>query len=440
MPHFQTRSSPTHFSQTPLTSLVPLQAPSGSEKPVEINDDDAQGSEAAIVIAEGDIQTGEVLGQVLADLNHSIVIVNTVDQFWSTLEQYGVKLLVLDSLLPPSGGYELCRVLRQAVNHCSLPILLTGFRNDISFTEKAFEMGATDYLTKPFHPPEILSRVRTQLSLLSLQRRIFEQLEEQRIQQSGRKVTLLLSLQQRLRIQSQRLQAKNILLQHEIAERREIERALRETQARSDSLLLNILPAPIADRLKRGESSLADRYEEATILFADIVDFTPLATHLSPLELMEILNQIFSTFDRLVDKFQLEKIKTIGDAYMVAGGVPVHRPDHAEAVMEMAIAMRKAIRKFKRECGTPLQLRIGINTGAVVAGIIGLKKFTYDLWGDAVNVASRMESQGLPGRIQVTESTYNQLKNRYNFEEWGVVNIKRKGKMPTYFFIDRKST
>ena len=260
------------------------------------------------------------------------------------------------------------------------------------------------------------------------------------MQESGRKVTLLLSLQQKLRIQSERLQAKNMLLQHEIAERREIEVALRETQARSDSLLLNILPASIADRLKQGESTLADRYEEATILFADIVDFTPLATHLSPLELMEILNQIFSTFDRLVDEFQLEKIKTIGDAYMVAAGVPIPRSDHAEAVMEMAIAMRKSIRKFKRECGKPLQLRIGINTGAVVAGIIGLKKFTYDLWGDAVNIASRMESQGLPGRIQVTESTYDQLKNRYNFEEWGVVNIKGKGKMTTYFFIDRKST
>lgn len=434
MPHLQPRSSSNHLSQTSLTSLVPL---SVSENPGEVNDDDL---EVAIVIAEGDIHTAEALREILGDLNHLIVIVNTVDQVWTILEQYIVKLLVLDSSLPPLGGYELCRVLRQTANHCSLPILLTGFRNDIGFTERAFEMGATDYLTKPFYTPEILSRVRIQLSLLSLQRRVFEQLEEQRMQESGRKVTLLLSLQQKLRIQSERLQAKNMLLQHEIAERREIEVALRETQARSDSLLLNILPASIADRLKQGESTLADRYEEATILFADIVDFTPLATHLSPMELMEILNQIFSTFDRLVDEFQLEKIKTIGDAYMVAAGVPIPRSDHAEAVMEMAIAMRKSIRKFKRECGKPLQLRIGINTGAVVAGVIGLKKFTYDLWGDAVNIASRMESQGLPGRIQVTESTYDQLKNRYNFEEWGVVNIKGKGKMTTYFFIDRKST
>jgi len=434
MPHLHPRSSPTHFSQTSLRSLVPLP---GSENPGEVNNDNR---EAAIVIAEGDIHTAEALRKILGDMNHLIVVVNTVDEVRNILEQYGVKLLVLDSALPPGGGYELCRVLRQTINHCSLPILLTGFRNDIGFTERAFEMGATDYLTKPFYTPEILSRVRTQLSLFSLQRRVFEQLEEQRLQESGRKVTLLLSLQQKLRIQSERLQAKNMLLQHEIAERREIEVALRETQARSDSLLLNILPASIADRLKQGESTLADRYEEATILFADIVDFTPLATHLSPMELMEILNQIFSTFDRLVDEFQLEKIKTIGDAYMVAAGVPIPRSDHAEAVMEMAIAMRKSIRKFRRECGKPLQLRIGINTGAVVAGVIGLKKFTYDLWGDAVNIASRMESQGLPGRIQVTESTYNQLKNRYNFEEWGVVNIKGKGKMTTYFFIDRKST
>ncbi len=255
--------------------------------------------------------------------------------------------------------------------------------------------------------------------------------------QSNNHLKLLLALQSQLRAQSERLWAKNILLEHEVQERQTIENALREAHAQSDRLLRNILPDPIADRLKGGEGCLADRYEEATILFADIVDFTPFSSQLSPLELMEILNQIFSSFDRLVEHFGLEKIKTIGDAYMVAGGVPVYRPDHAEVIMELAIAMRREIRKFKHQSGQPLRLRIGINTGAVVAGVIGIRKFSYDLWGDAVNIASRMESQGLPGRIQVTTHTYQRLAHLYNFEEW-VVNVKGKGQMTNYFLIDRK--
>ena len=395
--------------------------------------------QGAIVIATPDRESGNALAHILEDVHYPLFFAWSEGEFWGILEQYSIFLVILDSLFAPSGGYVLCEVLRQAVDHHSLPILMIGEREDLTFPEQAFLTGATDYFTKPFYAPEILSRVQTQLSLLSLQQRVLDEVEKQRGQQSGGQTSLLLSLQRRLRIQSEQLQAKNLLLQHEILERRQIEIALREAQEKSDGLLLNILPTPIADRLKQGEQTLADRYEDATILFADIVDFTPFSNQLSPLNLMEVLNEIFSTFDRLADQFQVEKIKTIGDAYMVAGGVPLYRPDHVESVMEMAIAMRKAIRKFKQASGRPLQLRIGINTGAVVAGVIGLKKFSYDLWGDAVNVASRMESQGIPGRIQVTKSTYDRLCHRYNFEEWGVVNIKGKGKMNTYFFVDRKA-
>ncbi|HEY9690121.1 MAG TPA: adenylate/guanylate cyclase domain-containing protein, partial [Coleofasciculaceae cyanobacterium] len=236
------------------------------------------------------------------------------------------------------------------------------------------------------------------------------------------------------------------LLDREVHDRRQAELALRDEQSRTQKLLLNVLPQAIVDRLARNDrldmdnEVLADRFEEATILFADIVDFTPLSVQLPPLELVKLLNRIFSAFDRLAEDFGLEKIKTIGDAYMVVGGIPVPRPDHAIAIMEMAIAMRREINQLRRETGLPLALRIGINTGAVVAGVIGIKKFSYDLWGDTVNVASRMESQGIPGKIQVTEATYEYLKDHYEFERWSNLAVKGRGRMTAYLYVRRRST
>ncbi len=207
---------------------------------------------------------------------------------------------------------------------------------------------------------------------------------------------------------------------------------LLQEQEKSERLLLNILPAAISNRLKEGQSSIADGFPEATILFADIVNFTPLSTQVAPLELVELLNQIFSAFDRLTEQYGLEKIKTIGDAYMVAGGLPTPRPDHAEAIAHMALGMQREIARFRQELKIPLHLRIGINTGPVVAGVIGTKKFIYDLWGDTVNVASRMESQGMAGGIQVTQATYERLKHRYHFKQRGMIVVKGKGEMMTY--------
>ncbi|HIK46850.1 MAG TPA: adenylate/guanylate cyclase domain-containing protein, partial [Leptolyngbyaceae cyanobacterium M65_K2018_010] len=173
-------------------------------------------------------------------------------------------------------------------------------------------------------------------------------------------------------------------------------------------------------------------------LFADIVNFTPLAAQTSPLELVDWLNKIFSEFDRLADRYRLEKIKTIGDAYMVVGGLPLPMGDHAQAVMEMALAMQAAADRITRSDGQSFQLRIGINTGAVVAGVIGIKKFSYDLWGDAVNIASRMESQGTPGKIQVTEATYQRIKDLYEFEPVGQVLVKGRGYLTSYQYVKRK--
>jgi PAS domain S-box-containing protein len=224
----------------------------------------------------------------------------------------------------------------------------------------------------------------------------------------------------------------------DITDRKQAEEALRLEQEKSEQLLLNILPKQIADRLKEDQSAIADAIEQATILFADIVGFTPLSSRLSATELVRLLNQIFSMFDSLAEQYGLEKIKTIGDAYMVVGGIPTPREDHAEAIAEMALNMQQEITQFKRDDGNPFNIRIGINTGPVVAGVIGTKKFIYDLWGDTVNVASRMESQGMIGGIQVTATTYEHLKNKYLLEKRGAITIKGKGDMMTYWLTGRR--
>ncbi len=222
-------------------------------------------------------------------------------------------------------------------------------------------------------------------------------------------------------------------------QRKRAEIALHHEQKQTERLLLNILPQSIAESLKHGEKIIAQDFAEATVLFADIVGFTELSTRTSPSELVEILNVIFSEFDHLAEQHGLEKIKTIGDAYMVVGGLPVPRPDHAQAMAEMALDIQLAIAQFSTQTGEPLNIRIGINTGPVVAGVIGIKKFIYDLWGDTVNTASRMESHGLPGQIHVTAATYECLRSQYLFEERGTIQVKGKGEMNTYFLMSRKS-
>lgn len=222
------------------------------------------------------------------------------------------------------------------------------------------------------------------------------------------------------------------------AQLHETNQELELEQQKSERLLLNILPEPIADRLKQGHHTIADWFSNVTVLFADIVGFTELSTQISATELVNLLNEIFSTFDKLSDKYSLEKIKTIGDNYMVAGGLPAQRPDHAEIVAQMALDMQASVAQFNLQHQTNLNIRIGMNTGPVVAGVIGTKKFIYDLWGDTVNIASRMESHGIAGQIQVSEETYQQLHDQYLFEERGTIPVKGKGDMKTYLLIGRK--
>lgn len=203
---------------------------------------------------------------------------------------------------------------------------------------------------------------------------------------------------------------------------------------RSERLLENILPTSIAERLKREPNKIiADDLSQVTILFADIVDFTPRALRMSAPDLVSFLNRVFTEFDELAAKHRLEKIKTIGDAYMVAGGMPEPRGDHASAVADMALEMLHVTEQVGREIDETLAVRIGIHTGPAVAGVIGTRKFFYDVWGDTVNTASRLESNGTPGRIQVTQETYDALSDRYMFENRGIIDIKGKGRIQTYY-------
>jgi adenylate cyclase len=214
--------------------------------------------------------------------------------------------------------------------------------------------------------------------------------------------------------------------------------ALRGEHERAESLLLNILPGSIAERLKARPETIADGFREVSVLFADVVEFTPRADKLAAVDVVGLLDRLFSHFDELAERYDLEKIKTIGDAYMVAAGVPDPRPDHARVLALLALDMIEAVAPGGSVGDLGLELRIGLNSGPVVAGVIGRKRFLYDLWGDAVNTASRMESQGTPGRIQITRATYELLKNEFTCEPRGTVPVKGKGDMETWFLVGRR--
>lgn len=215
---------------------------------------------------------------------------------------------------------------------------------------------------------------------------------------------------------------------------------LENERNRSNELLNNILPAAIASRLKDGESTIAETYPEVTVLFADLVGFTQLAARLGPRQIVSMLNDIFERFDLLAEKIEVEKIKTIGDSYMVVGGVPDRDPLHCQRIAEFSLAARDSFEVYAKDFEQPLQIRIGFHTGTVVAGVVGTHKFSFDLWGDVVNVASRMESSGVPGRIHVSDSVKIRLEDDYEFEDCGETDLKGKGMTSTWFLLGRKAT
>ncbi len=342
-------------------------------------------------------------------------------QALSEARRWVPDVVVCDLQMPIMDGFQVLRHLKSM--DPTLPVVVLSGEEDIASVLRAVREGAFDYVPKAAQDIRpLLAALDRALSHVRLAR------ENARLQ------TALKRTNDELQGRLQQLAEQHQLLQQE--------------QMKSASLLQNILPKTVADSLKDSFHRSADgrvsfkqmalRYADVTVLFADIVEFTQLAAKLSPEQLVTVLNEIFSIFDRLAERHGLEKIKTIGDAYMVAGGLPVQRADHVERMAEMALDMLAEIARRNVERKENMQVRIGMATGPVVAGVIGEKKFAYDLWGDSVNIASRMESQGVAGAIQITEALADRLKERYQVEKRGKVEVKGRGAMVAYLLTKRK--
>ena len=314
---------------------------------------------------------------------------------------------VCDLHMPDVTGLD---VIAHAVrHHPRLPVIILSGDEDLNAVLSAVRRGAFDYVVKAAADLRPLGEAV---------RRAFEHVQ--------------------LRLQNERLGADLDRARERLADQlRELKRQhdlLEKEQRRSERLLLNILPRAIAERLKdeEGRRLVADRFEGVTVLFGDIVGFTPMSAKMTPDALVTLFNDVISRFDALASRLGIEKIKTLGDAYMAAAGLPVRCADHAEVAALMALGMQEALREFNRERGTDLRMRIGLHSGAVVAGVIGTHKFIYDLWGDTVNVAARMESHGVPGQVQVTRATADLLRERFTCELRGMVEVKGKGPMEAF--------
>ena len=306
-------------------------------------------------------------------------------------------LVLLDMEMPVMTGLEVLAAMNLAPDLKGLPVIVISGADQIDMAVQCIEAGAEDYLTKPPNLTLLRARVST-----SLEKKRLRDLERLRLLQ---------------------LQTEKELVERE--------------REKSERLLLNILPSAIAGRLKGGEKSIANGHDIVSVMFADLCGFTALSRKTSPADLVSMLNGIFTAFDHIVEEHGVEKIKTIGDCYMLVGGIPLHRDDHAAAVADCALEMLDALADLNRANGTELQMRVGIHTGPVVAGVIGKIKFTYDLWGDTVNVASRMESSGQPGRIHLSEQTAEQLQGRFLLEDRGFVECKGLGAVKTFFLNGR---
>lgn len=308
------------------------------------------------------------------------------------LEKGSFDLVLLQIVMSEINGFEVLKLIKKSKAFPHLPIIVISPFKELDAVVRCFELGADDYLQKPFHAVIFKARVS-------------DCIEKKKLIDREQEHFLNLEIEKK----------------------------------KSEALLLSILPAVIAERLKRGEEFIADRIEEASIIFIDIVNSSGLSEQLSPQGLILILDQVFSMIDRLIDRYQIEKIKTMGDSYMAAAGVPIPNKNHAETIANFALKILEGLKKLNKEQGCQLQIRIGIHSGPVVAGIIGAKKFNYDLWGKTVNLASRMESQGVPDKIQVTESTYNMLKKKYDFIPRGEIEVRGIGNFNTYFLVGPKA-
>jgi adenylate cyclase len=346
--------------------------------------------EGSILVVDDLEENRELLSRRLARLGYSVKVVESGERALEAVAENPADLILLDILMPGLDGIEVLRRLKADPTTRHIPVVMLSSADQVDTVVGCIKLGADDFLPKPFNATLLMARIESSLS-----KKRFRDQET--------------AFMKRLQIE----------------------------QDTSERLLLNILPQAIAQRLKQGEKVIADSFPEVTVLFSDFVDFTRLSTGIPPDVLVGRLNGIFSAFDQLCEQHGLEKIKTIGDAYMVVGGAPIPRANHAHAVADLALDMQRAVARSADGSGEPFRMRIGLNTGAVVAGVIGTKKFAYDLWGDTVNLASRMENHAPPGGILVTALTYERLREHYSFKPGRVIRVKGQGKVLTYRLLAR---
>jgi len=339
-----------------------------------------------VLVVDDNESNRDLLARRLRQDGHEVMSVASGLVALEVLKGETFDLILLDLLMPGMNGLDVLLRLKADERWYQIPVIVVSGLNETGAVLKCIEAGADDYLPKP-------------CDIVLLRARINACLERKRWRERERAY---------------------------LAE-------IREEKAKSDRLLRNILPAAIVERLNDGETIIADRFDAVSILFADIVGFTPVAASMTPARLVDRLDRIFSEFDMLATRLGVEKIKTIGDAYMAAAGLPEPRHDHAEAIAEFALGILEALERLNGDGGPELKVRIGIHIGPVVAGVIGRRKFIYDVWGDTVNVASRLEANGLPDRIQVSPEVREALSHRFSFEERGLVTLKGKGETPVFF-------
>ena len=344
-----------------------------------------------LLIVDDDSMNREMLSRRLQRSGYTTDTAENGRVALDLLGKQSFDLILLDLIMPELNGFQTLEFIKADQKLRHLPVIMITALDEVDSTVRCIEAGAEDYVPKPFNTVILHARINASLE------------------------------KKRLRDQEQAYLAE-----------------LQAERAKSERLLLNVLPKAIADRLKQGEQTIVDSFREATVLFADIVGFTRIATGMAPSRTVQLLNEVFSGFDRLAEVHQLEKIKTIGDSYMAVGGVPTPLREHAGHCAQMSLEMFDLIHHFNQRNSLDWKLRIGLNSGPVVAGIIGTKKFAYDLWGDTVNVASRMESQSTPGVIQVSATTHALLKDQFDFEPLGAIELKNRGRMVTYRLVGKK--
>ncbi|WP_420586112.1 adenylate/guanylate cyclase domain-containing protein [Ruegeria sp.] len=353
---------------------------------------DTSGSTGDILVVDDAEANRDLLARRLKLDGHRVW---TADGGYSALEKMSCQpfdLVLLDLMMPNINGFEVLVRLKQDDSLHDIPVIMISALDEIESVARCIEAGAEDYLPKPFNP-------------ILLKARISAALEKNRWRKR---------------------------------ERQYLEMMEAEKQKYKD-LLLSILPQQIVTRLNDGEATIADRHNDVTVLFSDIVGFTEMSARLAPAQVVSYLNRIFSGFDKMATELGVEKIKTIGDAYMVAAGVPDGREDHAEVIVEMALRMLDQVEALNFEMDHPMHIRVGVHTGPVVAGIIGSHRFLYDVWGDTVNFASRLESSGTPGRVQISEATARRVEHRFDISESVETRVKGKGQVSTYYVTRRKT-